>query len=219
MKKDIEINEKLIVKPTMDCVIEAWGDPVGEVTGFFANQFTFEKVNDKYIGYDIIKQYVPHKPALSTNVNVIVEIKNAGSQRQELIKDAIVNERVDEAVDITVIDPEVYDKLETNEKNDFESMTTWEAYDLLTEYLESGEMQGTAYLQALLQIYNYQPRKTKPVQTYKTVYKTDLEDVSIDVYVNGKLYHIYEGKKIDCGDRYLRHYHFVLDKTELFKEV
>ena len=212
----VKVKGKDIPKKILDCIIEVWGDPPDEVTGFFASQFVFTKTGDKYIANDIIKQFIDGRTTFEALVTIMVEAKSLGIPKKELVKGEIMNERVDEVVDLSLIDKEVYAELSEDEKELLYGITIWEAYDKLIDLLTTGEKKGTEYFGVLQQIYNRIERKTRPVQTYKTVEKPDLEGVDIDVYVNGKLYHLYEGKKIDCGDKYLRHYVLHLNKWEFF---
>jgi hypothetical protein len=211
----------------LDCYIEkVEEDEVSTIEGLIEEYVTFTREGDKYLGTVNIKE-APLRVgniAISVPANVMVEVKDFGSPKHLLIKDKIVQERLLTLINVeSVVDPNLWAKLSNDEKAEFYGINISDLYDKLIAHLKSGEKRGTPYFQVLLTASPSAP-PTKDVQTFKEVESPTLENVDIDVYINNKKFHLYEGSKYECKDengvfKTFHHYHFMINPWEFFEEV
>jgi hypothetical protein len=220
--------KKYTVKMTpLDCYIEkVEEDEISTVEGLIEEYVTFTQEGDKYLGKVNIKE-APLRAgniAISVPANVMVEVKDFGSPKHLLIKNPITKERLLTPINVgVVVGSNLWDKLSDDEKAEFDGINVSDLYDKLVAHLISGEKRGTPYFQVLLTASPSAP-PTKDVQTFKEIESPTLENVNIDVYINNKKFHLYEGSKYECKDengafKTFHHYHFMINPWEFFEEV
>ncbi|MCX6262619.1 MAG: hypothetical protein NTY95_17605 [Bacteroidia bacterium] len=211
----------------LDCYVEKVEEnETSTVEGLIEEYVTFTQEGDKYLGTINLKE-APLRAgniAISVPANVLVEIKDFGSPKHLLIKDKIVQERLLTLINVeSTVDLNLWDKLSNDEKAEFYGINVSDLYDKLIAHLKSGEKRGTPYFQVLLTASPSAP-PTKDVQTFKEVESPTLENVDIDVYINNRKFHLYEGSKYECKDengvfKTFHHYHFMINPWEFFGEV